>query len=142
MRFHPLVKFGLCSAAFFGLGYAVSKPVLDSARDYAQRSSCRSNVKQLALAYAQYVRDSNGVSPPVSSGNLGWADLLPTSEGLQCPAGINATQPRRNDYFYNARLAGVRQVPFPEQTILFGDGYDNSGTNANLSELPFDWGQR
>jgi hypothetical protein len=34
-------------------------------------------------------------------------DLLPQSEGFQCPAGLKTNEAQRSDYFYNARVAGI-----------------------------------
>ena len=94
------------------------------------------------MACALYVKDENGF-PPISSGANGWADLLqPYAKDwsiFQCPSGNKAADWRRSDYFYNAHLAGISKLASPQQTILFGEGYDNSGTNAHLLELPFDW---
>lgn len=110
----------------------------------ARRESCRYNLKQIAFATLQYRKDYDGFFPPVSSGeDVGWSDLLvPYSKSwnfFQCVSGYKAEQERSSDYFYNARLAQRAQVPAPSQVILFGDGLDNSGTNAHLVELPFEW---
>jgi prepilin-type processing-associated H-X9-DG protein len=116
------------------------------ARENARRSSCQSNLKQIALGYAQYAQDYDGHSPPVSSGpSKGWVDVLQpylkSRQLFQCPSGYSPPDDFCSDYFYNRQLQGSsnKTLPFPDETILCGDGYDNSGTNANLSELPFDW---
>lgn len=132
-------------SASLGLLYVVLTPFFEEVFDNQRRSGCLSNTKQIWMAYAQYAQDSDEVSPPISSSDKGWADLLqPYTKSwkiFQCPSGRKTAKSRRTDYFYNARLtkAKVSKLPFPSQTILFGDGYDNSGANAHLSELPLDW---
>ncbi|PQV65309.1 prepilin-type processing-associated H-X9-DG domain-containing protein [Abditibacterium utsteinense] len=143
MDFRPFIKPAIGISVFLGLGYLILNPVFMHAKVGAQRQMCQSNLKQIARAYAQYMQDSSGISPPISRGDKGWADMLqPYAKSwklFQCPAGAKSSTSRRSDYFYNARLAGVHKVPFPNQTIVFGDGYDNSGANSHLMELPLEW---
>jgi prepilin-type processing-associated H-X9-DG protein len=110
----------------------------------ARRAACLSNLKQIGQASLQYRRDYDGSFPLVSSGDeVGWANLLlPYSKSwapFQCPSSRKPQEERSSDYFYNARLAQGGIVKAPSLVILFGDGLDNSGTNAHLSELPFEW---
>lgn len=137
----PLVE-TIVVCVIVGFGCCIALPELASARSHAQRATCQMNVKQIVLAYQQYLQDSQRVSPPISASDKGWADLLQTYARdwavFQCPSGY-ANNPRQTDYFYNARLAKVRKVPFPSLTFAFGDGYDNGGANSHLLETALDW---
>jgi prepilin-type processing-associated H-X9-DG protein/prepilin-type N-terminal cleavage/methylation domain-containing protein len=111
----------------------------------AHRSSCQSNLKQIGLGFAQYIQDWDDFSPPISVGNQGWAEslqpYLKSELMFQCPSVNNSTKNFSSDYFLNARSAGLQKskINFPEQTIVFGEGSDNSSTNSHFSELPFEW---
>lgn len=118
-------------------------PVVQHSRYTAYRSTCQFQLKAVAMAYLEYCQDAGMTGPPISSQGKGWAELLqPYAKSwavFQCPAGRTPSHSQQTDYFYNAQLAGIRKIPFPAQTILEGDGSDNSGTNSHLSEIPFDW---
>jgi prepilin-type processing-associated H-X9-DG protein len=142
MRFQPWVKPILLIAAVVGLAGSILTPFFMSAKSVAERSSCSSNLRQIALACAQYAQDSDGRWPPISSGNKGWAELLPNvTEGFQCPSVGRRSEKNTSDYFFNAHLATIStsRLNSPMQTILFGDGLPRGGTNSHFSEMPFDW---
>ncbi len=143
MSFSPLVKNLIGGSIFLGFAGLILYPAMMSAKLGAQRYKCASNLKAVALACAQYRRDSDGFFPAISRGEKGWADALQpyakSWEIFQCPAARKTSKTRRTDYFYNARLSNIRSVRLPPQTILFGDGDDNRGANSSLSELPLDW---
>ena len=139
------------------LGY-VLRPVFDRPRPgSAQRSQCQLNLKKIALAFQQYLRDNDDRFPLVfvrsASGPKpphGWADaLLPytkSTQVFQCPSDTNAAStvpatPGFTDYFYNANfvraiwrgsrplIIGANQsmLGSPRQTILIGEGGNSRG---------------
>ncbi len=124
--------------------------------------SCQSNLKQIALGVFQYTQDYDERYPivevndsHVSSDNPhGWADALQpylkSTQLYQCPAEnalANDNKPTRSgytDYWYNARLNGLKQkaVRHVASTLLLGDGNDGTeATNArySLKQLPAAW---
>jgi prepilin-type N-terminal cleavage/methylation domain-containing protein/prepilin-type processing-associated H-X9-DG protein len=147
--------------AIIALLAAILFPVFARARENARRASCQSNLKQIALASAQYVQDYDGRYAPYVNGQLradrwtwetgavltGWADLLQpylkSNDIYQCPS-----QARRgNYYFYNANFGAVRgfdcqytanpchknesMVDAPAVIIMFGDGGRGPVSNSN-----------
>ena len=80
---------------------AILFPVFGRARENARRSSCQSNLKQIALAVAQYTSDYDGRFPlnyvnainsaaAVQPSVIGWADAiqpyLKSTQIFQCPS--------------------------------------------------------
>lgn len=131
---------------FLGIVAAVLFPVLLPDDRDKHRSSCSSNLKQIALSFAQYIQDYDEKYPPTKNATGAWADLLqPYAKSTQlfhCPAdksGALAT----SDYFYNARLSGVsmNKIPAITITILTGDGLLNQPFDAHLTQLPDAWRQ-
>jgi prepilin-type processing-associated H-X9-DG protein len=59
---------------------------------------------------------------------------------FQCPSALS-TKPKTTDYFYNSRVAIVdeKKFAFYAETILAGDGTNDSSTNYALSNLPANW---
>src|ERR1700733_14163574 len=57
---------------------AILFPVFAQAREKARQTSCASNLKQLGLAYVQYVQDYDELMPSAISGSSweGWAGLI------------------------------------------------------------------
>jgi prepilin-type N-terminal cleavage/methylation domain-containing protein/prepilin-type processing-associated H-X9-DG protein len=124
-------------------------PVFARARENARRSSCMSNLKQIALGIKQYTQDYDEQFPPRRTDEGGfvgaWANIIQPyvrSEQLfQCPS--ESTPPggmytsTAIDYAYNYNL-GARYAPaptyefrggvseasvlFPTSTILVADG--------------------
>lgn len=145
MRFRRFIKPAILLSVAFGLGCWIFYPLIGHAKYNAQRSSCLSNLKQIALACAYYTRDYDGVLPPISQGQAGWAELIEPEEKMwpafRCPSGAQAAATFSSDYFFNARIAGEKRsrISVGSLTIAFGDGMDNGATNSHLSELPLDW---
>ncbi len=114
---------------------------LGNGRRFAERRRCLYNLKSIALACAFYSQNYDGFMPPISSGNLGWAELVETEQKMrpmfQCPSTQTSTS-FSSDYFLNSRIASLprNQIRFGSQTILSGDDLDNSETNPHLSEFP------
>ncbi len=114
-------------------------------REDARGSRCRSNLKQLGLAFVQYAQDYDEKFPPVAVAPSGyWAgSLQPYVKGwqvFQCPSDKLST-PRTTDYYYNARLAEVKQenINWPRATILSGEGTGDQPPLYHLSQLPDAW---
>jgi prepilin-type N-terminal cleavage/methylation domain-containing protein/prepilin-type processing-associated H-X9-DG protein len=113
---------------------AILFPVFGRARENARRSSCQSNLKQIGLAFAQYVQDYDEKFPLVwvdldgggwGARDQGWSmSIWPYVQGgsniqittpfagpqlYQCPSETTAAPNQHttggwNDYFYNSML--------------------------------------
>ena len=137
--------------AIIGILAAILYPVFQRTNCSASRSSCYSNLKQIALAWQQYASDENGKAPTLSINGqfYGWSDAL-TAYGLapaalHCPS--NRALPATNpisigycDYWMNSRVAGrdLKTVRFPARTLIAGDGESGDARNA-VSHLPRVW---
>jgi prepilin-type processing-associated H-X9-DG protein len=55
---------------------AILFPVFGRARENARRTSCQSNLKQLGLAFTQYLNDYDNIIPPYSYGSVYWPNEL------------------------------------------------------------------
>jgi prepilin-type N-terminal cleavage/methylation domain-containing protein/prepilin-type processing-associated H-X9-DG protein len=148
-RQHPRKAFTLIELlvviAIIAILAAILFPVFARARENARRSSCQSNLKQIALGVFQYKQDYDEKLPTVtfsfdtSTGSVygrdpyGWADViqpyLKSTQIYQCPS--ETTAPSSNylgngytDYWINASAAGAADAQFnaASQTILLGDG--------------------
>jgi prepilin-type N-terminal cleavage/methylation domain-containing protein/prepilin-type processing-associated H-X9-DG protein len=107
--------------AIIALLAAILFPVFGRARENARRSSCQSNLKQLALGLKQYTQDFDErfpFGPPVSNADFSsaWAPAIQpytkSHQILQCPSDdgdpvttTNPTQDGYTDYWYNAALS-------------------------------------
>jgi prepilin-type processing-associated H-X9-DG protein len=122
-------------------------------RQKAQRSSCQSNLKQIGLAYLQYITDYDEKYPLLytdhdgtrrfdSARDEGWVqNIQPYCRNVklfQCPSEANpqnlagGLQIGYTDYFTNGQLQGVSQSMFTHiaNTVLLGD---HSSSNASCS---------
>lgn len=133
--------------AIIGIMAAILFPVFARARENARRSSCQSNLKQIALACLQYVSDYDSYYPnkvePSNQPSAGWAGaILPyikSEQIFQCPSDSN--KPGNSgthtggsmtlgftDYWCNTMICGessrVHEAQFaaPTLTVLAGDG--------------------
>jgi len=118
----------------------------------AQRQTCQTNLKQIALAFKLYMNDYDerypmvfGASTPKPKTPHGWADALvlytKTAQVFQCPSDTNPAStvpatPGYTDYYYNANLvrgisingrrwwtgANEAVVGSKAQTVLVGEG--------------------
>ncbi len=101
---------------------AILFPVFARARENARRSSCQSNLKQIALGVVQYRQDYDERFPSAVTnnvtGSLGWANsiqpYLKSTQIYQCPSESNSqsnlNQPTAagegfTDYYYNGMLS-------------------------------------
>ena len=124
---------------------AILFPVFARARENARRSSCQSNLKQIALGFTQYTQDYDEHYPSVGpamgdntgapADNPGWAVVvdpyLKSTQLLQCPSdknapGANYTSLGYTDYFYNA------QIGYTNNT-----GNVSNGKPLKLSQIDF-----
>lgn len=116
----------LVVVAIISLLTAILFPVFARARENARRTSCMSNLKQLALGMAQYSQDYDGHFPVKSvcgsntaCGPYGWADAiqpyLKSYQVLQCPSDPNPPNSSPSsayyvDYAYNLWIGGYHVV--------------------------------
>jgi hypothetical protein len=127
--------------------------------DKLRRWSCQSNMRQIYLAIAQYSQDSDGRLPPVIGGKsryygvAGWTmTIQPQLKAFNvfcCPADQNwlTREPRKKgftSYYYNSNLASQKgyELPFPQNTLLIGDGDDGidiSDSKYAMSSFPQRW---
>jgi len=110
--------------AIIALLAAILFPVFGRARENARRSSCQSNLKQMALGVTQYLQDFDerfplyaGAASGVVSTPYGWGDAiqpyLKSEQIFQCPSELKpppttvplAQQDGYTDYVYNAALS-------------------------------------
>jgi len=130
---------------------------------YPRRESCQANLKQIGLAFMQYVQDYNEQFPrvalnPVSSSvapfdkPFGWVDglcpYLKNEQIFQCPSETqpqsqDATRNGFTDYWMNTNLAGkkLERLEMPAMTFLGGEGNDGRDTTAryNRNAIPKLW---
>lgn len=141
-----LVEF-VVVVAIIGILAAILLPVFGRTHHghYDRRSRCQSNLKQIGLAFTFYLRDYDERFPPRAVVRSGyWAGslqpYLKSWQIFQCPTAPKH-QSKTTDYFYNARLAAIeeKRISLPSQTILAGEGNDDSPTNYALSNLPLSW---
>lgn len=138
---------------------AILFPVFARARENARRSSCQSNMKQIALGIIQYTQDYDEKFPGQDTGltvtPVGWADVVqPYIKSLQlyqCPSGPDNSTSNPNeagyvDYLINAKLGydasggtatayrnggiNIASVQFPTLTLLNVDAGSTSFSTA------------
>ena len=114
------------------------------------RSSCQSNLRQIALAWKQYSADFDHAPTLSINGNFyGWSDALMQYNAkaalFQCPsrgvlAGTDPTTPDFSDYWMNRRVAGraPAALDFPARTLILGEG-EGGDARCALSHLPIEW---
>ena len=106
---------------------AILFPVFARARENARRSSCASNLKQIALGMIQYNQDSDEKFPGVYTGTAfstgngqGWSMIVQpyvkSTQIFQCPSEpngvatnyLNPADSQWSDYFYNRYMTGYK----------------------------------
>lgn len=133
---------------------AILFPVFARARENARRTSCMSNLKQIALGMMQYTQDydekympqwedrdsSGGYNPSgAESGDQGWAMLaqpyLKSTQIFQCPSESHSPAGAGlygggsyNDYWFNILVSNksMAAIDSPTMTVLTGDGGSGS----------------
>ena len=131
---------------------AILFPVFARARENARRSSCQSNLKQIALGIKQYVQDYDERYPPIDgqtglAGNPGWAyatqPYLKSEQIFQCPSDsgplptaatpdARALEAGYSDYYMNFEIGGQSDaaLSYSSNTILNGEGNGNANYSA------------
>ena len=121
----------LVVVAIIAIIAAILFPVFAGVRERGRRTTCQSNLKQIALAMQQYVQDNNGTYPPYELSQ--WADVsypyLKNVDVFRCPdhpadmitdqlinIPLSGTYPV--DYTYNMARLAVPVPPFPTKTVL------------------------
>lgn len=103
--------------AIIALLAALLFPVFSRVRENARRASCQSNLKQIALAFAQYTQDSDENLPPAVDGSGStWRQMI-------------------FPYVKSARLYACPSNPFSKLLAAEHDSYDfplSYGANASL----------
>ena len=137
---------------------AILFPVFARARENARRSSCQSNLKQIALGIKQYTQDYDEKFPyatntnltttgatPAGPGPLGWSDgiqpYVKSTQILQCPSDDYALTDVPNnrgytDYAINAELSNsnfANSLIIPPATALTAADAAEYG-NGGISE--------
>ena len=123
---------------------AMLLPALNKARNQAKDTSCKSNLKQLSMAFLSYADDNNGYLPP-SSGGRKYANISSECR-MKSGAGILAWQ----GYFGKAGIIDISQhrgLPLwcsaaPNSSAVGDYGindnvsnYDTAPSNKWLSEI-------
>lgn len=125
--------------AIIALLAAILFPVFARARENARRSSCQSNLKQIALGIKQYTQDYDEKFPcrytgSTALGYIGWASLaqayMKSEQIFQCPSETTPpggfTSATAVDYYYNYSL-GASYLPPPTYELV--DGVKESAVN-------------
>lgn len=118
-------------------------------------NSCQSNLKNIGLAFQQYLQDNNEKFPVVTSSGaaFGWAGALQpyikSPQVFQCSSETNSQSsgPRVSgytDYWMNSRLSGQPQGILASSSLTFVSGDGNDGkdvTNARyaIRAIPEAW---
>ncbi|BCM91573.1 hypothetical protein IAD21_03448 [Abditibacteriota bacterium] len=122
---------------------AILFPVFARARENARRTSCISNLKQIALGLAQYTQDydekvvpysatGGSASPPfkwaqILQPYLGGKDTANDSQILVCPSANSS----RLGYTYNATFGAtgrsLADIQMPAQTPVYLDAFGETG---------------
>ena len=141
---------------FFGISSVLHKRWGNNAR----KKSCLSNLNQIALSFAQYRRDSDGIYPRVAwnravknrkSHSLeppyGWADgiqpYIKCRSCFICPSELHfkeewiSEEQQFTDYWMNANLSGRKTAS--TRTLLFGDGDGMGNARYSLQSFPAHW---
>ena len=128
---------------------AILFPAFARARENARRSSCSSNLKQIALGLKQYVQDYDERYPNMDATADGWAlatqPYLKSEQIFQCPSDtlspptgtslINrASQAGFSDYYSNYNLGGLSEAALDYSTISVLNGEAASGNAKSAAQ--------
>jgi len=129
----------LVVVAIIGILAAILLPTLNQAREKARGAVCKSNLRQLNLAFMVYTQDNEGYFPPSYYADVGWnwidgwdfytewanpsatrggimSSYCPDGKVWQCPSfEVNYSDRPYTGYAYNSSYIGI--APF-EKIIL------------------------
>lgn len=147
-----VAAFGLAAALLAGGKLGLARVV-----DNKRSNSCQSQLRQIALCFAQYAKDHDSRLPRVAvndvrfsstpfSAPYGWADgvqpWLKSTTIFQCPSdGFmisqtgDAAHAGFTDYWMNTNLSGhkLSALPRPGATVVLGDGVGGLESDARYS---------
>jgi prepilin-type N-terminal cleavage/methylation domain-containing protein/prepilin-type processing-associated H-X9-DG protein len=142
--------------AIIALLAAILFPVFARARENARKSSCQNNLKQVALAWAQYTQDYDEISVPFRQAGAGstpfrWPVLLQpylkSNQIMRCPSTTAATAHLSYTYNWfvgidNASSAprAISDIPLPAQSPMFADAVGVYATTGPTDISPDAWG--
>ncbi len=111
-------------------------PALANAKSKAQRISCVSNLKQLAMAVRIYESDNNDHFPAATN----WCDAIQVNVGnpvvFRCPV---ADPSQRCGYAFNAKLANAEEGKVDPSTVMLFEtdgGWNLSGGQELMLSQP------
>jgi prepilin-type processing-associated H-X9-DG protein/prepilin-type N-terminal cleavage/methylation domain-containing protein len=114
-------------------------PALNNARSMAKRTKCMGNLKQIGVAFANYISDSNAYFPPYYQDNYSlvwnWGYALRNDEYLQnnesyfCP--VSETTMTYKCSVINGEASCVKypNLVYPYLYIPYGYNYQGLGSN-------------
>ena len=128
---------------------AILFPVFARARENARRSSCQSNLKQIALGITQYVQDYDERYPNMDATSGGWAattqPYLKSEQIFQCPSDTlapptgadlptRALQAGFSDYYANYNMGGINQAALNYSSITIMNGEETAGNAKSAAQ--------
>ena len=147
-RHHAMTRLQmLFTLIFLAIVAAVLFPVFARNPPDGRRSTCASNLKQIALGFKQYVQDYDE-KHPITTTEQGWfgalQPYLKSEQIFRCPQEKVRGQDNLTDYWFNRRLAGVSERNIMETTSSFlaGDGEPSDNPNVSLQLLPPLWASK
>jgi prepilin-type N-terminal cleavage/methylation domain-containing protein/prepilin-type processing-associated H-X9-DG protein len=135
----------LVVVAIIGILAAILFPVFARARENSRRAACMSNLKQVALAFQQYLQENDNHYPPpptlsggvpVGGSSFGWAwtlkEHVKNEQVFQCPS--VPTKVSWDNYWMNGELLSKNDADISRSAnvILSGDGDDNQAPDYAL----------
>ena len=132
--------------AIIGVLASLLLPVLGKARKSSQSAVCKSNLRQMSLAYSMLIEEGGNLSTPENFnpgqllGKQNWnvrlADTMNLEENLRCPSREDGKK-----YGYNKGLAKpdrdarlyLKDLNDPSNLIQFGEAKINAGTATQLT---------
>lgn len=148
----------LVTLVILGIIAAILLPVFARARECRGPRSCQSNLKNIGLAFQQYLQDYDEYFPPAREGKTGrgWADSLnpyigsgaiykcPSSTTGACDEDSYKPSPHPTDYFMNGLLSRFSQhrLARSASTVINGEGEAKMQATAphySLASIPPEW---
>jgi len=119
---------------------AILFPVFARARENARRSSCQSNMKNIALGFKQYLQDYDEKYPAKDTWTTAIFTYTKSDQVLRCPSAGNteATVASKIDYLYNAGLhvAKESRIEATAVTVLNAEAARGVATSGSVASAP------